>query len=1015
MQGVDANCNANPFKANALECLRSKNLTLFSDIINDVEGGDGGESGKNEFPMRDDHWINRPLPDEDDKTLLMVAIDQGLHEYIEVLLQAGANAALFNSEVDRAPIHTAVETGDLRSLQLLFANVRNCAEVNAVRRTNGRTALHICAEKEKTACMEFLLRQPGVMVDVVDAKGSLTPLYLAAKSGNRMIAEALIRAGADTELMCFGKTIAEHLKTKIPGFDPDSVSRTKAPLATDLDVGSDSFRRLLDIVDISSVNDSVSPANLDEFKSILLEVDTNVLNRSVPGGYTLLQKSCDAGLSHIVEALLKDGDVDPNGTTEGASIAPVLMAANKGYGKVLELLARYRADFTAVHGDTKETVLHCLLKHGKEDRARYEEALEIVLTQSELSSDVAKIINRRDKAKNTALHYATQMWSQDIVRRLLEVGANIGMKNHFDEVPISKIQPDTMEAFLDEFCLTAEGDVNHEDFELAFNYSFLAPPREDLPTHASGGNAGAANGSVSPYAVDPENQKLTTDNGGDKMALPETQSLWHMAQSKEHRHLLKHPVVTSFLHMKWDRIRRHFNRNLRFYLVFVFLLTWYTFEEFGSPDLRPTDGGPIALWYGLYVILTIIMLMFIVRDFVLDIKDIRKADEINHSGVGVKHVCFVFVSNWLEVLLAGFLIAIMIVGRDALWYALLALLCLLAVRELFQLAVSVKRYLLSPENLIEVTVIVLLGVMLFSKEENVERDLKRILSAYAIVLSWAELIVLIGKHPKLSHLNVYATMFFKVLGSFSLFLCWYAPFIVAFAIGFYIMLHSPEAGFFRSPWLAMVKTSTMFIGELEFGDLPIEQDVMHGVPGYIFLLFFVFIIVVVLMNLLNGLAVSDTGVIQEKAEIFGYVSRVDTISYTESVLLGDPFNFLSNWPALKALANVPSCSLCVQIYKNEWVQKLFHRITGATGILLFYNYLPDKRLTFKPNRPEDRCLGVRIMDEATVAAAKNIVLKKRAEEEREEEEASKARAFDQRLVKVEEKLEQILSLLQAKM
>ena len=47
------------------------------------------------------------------------------------------------------------------------------------------------------------------------------------------------------------------------------------------------------------------------------------------------------------------------------------------------------------------------------------------------------------------------------------------------------------------------------------------------------------------------------------MALPETQSLWYMAQSKEHRHLLKHPVVTSFLHMKWDRIRRHFNFNLR--------------------------------------------------------------------------------------------------------------------------------------------------------------------------------------------------------------------------------------------------------------------------------------------------------------------------------------------------------------------------------------------------------------------------------------------------------------------
>ena len=79
-----------------------------------------------------------------------------------------------------------------------------------------------------------------------------------------------------------------------------------------------------------------------------------------------------------------------------------------------------------------------------------------------------------------------------------------------------------------------------------------------------------------------------------------------------------------------------------------------------------------------------------------------------------------------------------------------------------QLAVSVKRYLLSPENLIEVTVMVLLAVILFAKDDFVEHDLKRIFAAYAIVLSWAELIVLIGKHPKLSNLNVYATMFFKV-------------------------------------------------------------------------------------------------------------------------------------------------------------------------------------------------------------------------------------------------------------
>ncbi len=112
-----------------------------------------------------------------------------------------------------------------------------------------------------------------------------------------------------------------------------------------------------------------------------------------------------------------------------------------------------------------------------------------------------------------------------------------------------------------------------------------------------------------------------------------------------------------------------------------------------------------------------------------------------------------------------------------------------------------------------------------------------------------------------------------------------------------------EYYYFDSPWLALVKTSTMFVGELEFSDIPIDALASDGslfgpIVGYLFLLAFVFLIVVVLMNLLNGLAVSDTGIIREKAEIVSAISRVETISYIESLLLGDPFDFLSNWPVI---------------------------------------------------------------------------------------------------------------------
>ena len=113
-------------------------------------------------------------------------------------------------------------------------------------------------------------------------------------------------------------------------------------------------------------------------------------------------------------------------------------------------------------------------------------------------------------------------------------------------------------------------------------------------------------------------------------------------------------------------------------------------------------------------------------------------------------------------------------------------------------------------------------------------------------------------------------MFFKVLWSFFSFLSWYGLFIIAFGLSFYIMLHEDEnnvqdAGedkyeYFNTTFLSVVKTMTMFVGELEFSDIPVNLDSFLMPVNYLFFLTFVFLIVVVLMNFLNGLAVSDTSV-----------------------------------------------------------------------------------------------------------------------------------------------------------
>merc|ERR1719317_1310969 len=74
-----------------------------------------------------------------------------------------------------------------------------------------------------------------------------------------------------------------------------------------------------------------------------------------------------------------------------------------------------------------------------------------------------------------------------------------------------------------------------------------------------------------------------------------------MGQSKEHRHLLKHPVITSFLWFKWERIRPYFNRNLRLYLLFVFIFTWFVFKTLDKPSLKNYQSD--LSWYISFLIL----------------------------------------------------------------------------------------------------------------------------------------------------------------------------------------------------------------------------------------------------------------------------------------------------------------------------------------------------------------------------------------------------------------------------
>ena len=111
------------FQESALRCLQTKDLRLFTDIVNTQD-----DQGQDVFPLPAEHWINRDLEDKQGKTLLLEAINLHLHDYVDILLRAGARANLYSQELGTTPIHEAVKTSDLKSVKLLLGQPGNKAD-----------------------------------------------------------------------------------------------------------------------------------------------------------------------------------------------------------------------------------------------------------------------------------------------------------------------------------------------------------------------------------------------------------------------------------------------------------------------------------------------------------------------------------------------------------------------------------------------------------------------------------------------------------------------------------------------------------------------------------------------------------------------------------------------------------------------------------------------------------------------------------------------------------------------
>ena len=218
------------------------------------------------------------------------------------------------------------------------------------------------------------------------------------------------------------------------------------------------------------------------------------------------------------------------------------------------------------------------------------------------------------------------------------------------------------------------------------------------------------------------------------------------------------------------------------------------------------------------------------------------------------------------------------------------------MREILQLALSPKVYFSNYENILDFSIKFFSGYIIFSSQWQES------FVVITIILSWTELILLTGRLPKLSK-NI--EMLKTVSLNYVKFLLSYLFLLIAFAFSFYSLLHknainsitkfheNEDQYFFMNPIMSVMKTFVMMTGEFQAESLASH---MANSPTLFWLFaLFVFIIAMVLLNLLTGLAVSDTQTIKSNADQLRRASRIRLIYEIENTLL-QWYIFVEKWP-----------------------------------------------------------------------------------------------------------------------
>lgn len=553
---------------------------------------------------------------------------------------------------------------------------------------------------------------------------------------------------------------------------------------------------------------------LDNRKELEFEIYFKAFKELVGENFTdhclrFLEIAVANGMKDTVEYLLEKR-IDVNARSSEAKYLkpPAFLACSNGYFRILELLLKkpeLKFDYQQ-EDNQKYTLLHEICQNfavkAKENKnVNFQQCFEMVLRDARCDP------NAEDDLGCSPLHYTVRYKNDVATIALLKKGAYVNEESNFGKTPIDEISRVTLEKFLDECIMTnATRDKNRQP-DIQIDYSFLIAPK----------------------------RHRENDSADEDGFCKEISALKRISDNEELRSLVNHPVLSSFLFLKWSKLSFLFYTNLALFSIFMAAFIFFIVL---CQYLPKAERESNLVYQAFEKISFVSIWMLMLREFFQCI-------------LSYKHY-FKNLMNWFEIflILLAWLVYFSISRFESEDRRMLrAVLILCAAFEFLQIVGTLPFLSVSTHMVIlkRVSITFLKSIALYS----------------ILLLSFGlSFFMLFGENQNGE--QVTRTKRSESNDTDCSRMC-----------------EDDDNDFknFKSPGISIVRVFVMLTGEFDATDMKLDSG-----PICIIFTIFVFLVTIVLFNLLNALAVSDTQAIKAKGEIIDLIQRIQVLDSYEKII-----------------------------------------------------------------------------------------------------------------------------------